>query len=190
MKEALTANPHKAGLPTQQQSAPNANALKISVPVLIPPSTCTPILPLAASTHSGNASIVAVTPSNWRPPWLLTTTPSHTYSTASSVSSAVNTPMIHICIFVIDFNHGISRAQLWVSSLNATNIESCFWVRIFSVVISMIGNSSPSGVRKSLRHSLYRTPNTGESAVRKMAVQPCASALRTIRSCMARSFIV
>ena len=42
---ALTARPQIAGLPTQQHSAPSASALKISVPDLNPPSTCTLIRP-------------------------------------------------------------------------------------------------------------------------------------------------
>ncbi len=72
----------------------------------------------------------------------------------------------------------------------------------------MFGKPIPSGVRKSLRHSLYlsmteersvgssiekarttyRTPRTGESAVKNTALHPCLSASCSTRFCNGRSF--
>ena len=57
-------NPQIGILPIHTPSAPNANALKISLPRLIPPSTCIGIWPLAAATHSGRASRVEVAESS------------------------------------------------------------------------------------------------------------------------------
>ena len=110
----LTASPHIAGLPTQQHSAPRAKHLKISAPLRIPPSTwILTRLPLAASKHSANTSIVAGTPSNCLPPWLLTTTPSTPQRTASFTSSAVKTPLTQISIFgATSRNQATSLPQL------------------------------------------------------------------------------
>ena len=59
--------------PTRTARAPSASAFRTSVPRRMPPSRSTSIRPSTASTTSGSASIVAATPSSWRPPWFETT---------------------------------------------------------------------------------------------------------------------
>lgn len=56
------------GLPTNTQSAPRATALKISFPLLTPPSTYTSHFPLHTLAISSNTSIGANAPSNYLPP--------------------------------------------------------------------------------------------------------------------------
>lgn len=63
-----TARPQIGMRPAKQKSAPRARALKMSDPRLIPPSTAILILLAATGAHSLNASSVAGTPSNCRPP--------------------------------------------------------------------------------------------------------------------------
>lgn len=172
-----------AGLPTQTHSAPSASATKISLPLRKPPSTCTPKPNrLATGAHSISASMVGGTPSNCLPPWLLINTPSHPYLAANSTSSLVRMPLIQICIFVLCLSHGMSRVQLWLESLNELNPESCVVFAITLASRSRIGKENSGGMRKSLRHSLYLTPSTGLSAVKKMALHPAASACRMMRS--------
>ena len=73
--------------------APNASALMMSLPVLMPESNKTVSLPSfwAARTlgdfmMSSRASREGIAPSTWRPPWLETIMPSTLYSRAFSAS--------------------------------------------------------------------------------------------------------
>jgi hypothetical protein len=75
----LTAKPQIGTLPTKQKQAPSASALKISVPLLIPPSIAMGIFPAATGAHSLKASSVAGALSNCLPPWLEIITPSRLY---------------------------------------------------------------------------------------------------------------
>jgi hypothetical protein len=58
----LTASPQIGTLPINTKSAPNANALKMSLPLLTPPSNAIGILPLATEAQSRRLSSVAGTP--------------------------------------------------------------------------------------------------------------------------------
>lgn len=127
-----TASPHNTGRPIKMASAPNAIAsirkingnniaqpLRISVPLLIPPSKYTGTDFATASTilktkkeksgrisTGGSISIVAGTVSSWRAPWLLTIIPSTPASTANMASSAACTPLTTIsrCVMLWKMN--------------------------------------------------------------------------------------
>jgi hypothetical protein len=58
----LTASPQIGTLPINTKSAPNANALKMSLPLLTPPSKAIGILPLTTEAQSRRLSSVAGTP--------------------------------------------------------------------------------------------------------------------------------
>jgi hypothetical protein len=58
----LTASPHIGTLPINTKSAPSANALNMSLPLLTPPSNAIGILPLATEAQSRRLSSVAGTP--------------------------------------------------------------------------------------------------------------------------------
>jgi hypothetical protein len=88
-KGKLTARPHIGILPAKQKSAPNAKALKMSVPRRIPPSIAIGIRPLATGPHSRRTSNVYGTLSSWRPPWFEMMTPSRPWSMARRTSSGV-----------------------------------------------------------------------------------------------------
>ena len=77
------ASPYMTGLPTNTAWAPNASALRISVPHRMPESNNTvtswPAFVLCermASAMAGSRLRLPAAPSYWRPPWLLTIIPS------------------------------------------------------------------------------------------------------------------
>jgi hypothetical protein len=76
--------------------APRASALKASAPPLMPLSSSTGTRALTSSTIAGRASIVAIAPSTWRPPWLETTIPSMPWSTALAASLGWRIPLSRI----------------------------------------------------------------------------------------------
>ena len=72
-----------------------------------PPSINTGTLPPTASTQSGSASSVPITPSNCRPPWFETTIASAPYFTANAASSGFTIPFTINGIFEPSLNHAI-----------------------------------------------------------------------------------
>ena len=81
-----TASAYKTGCSIKTAFAPNSKALRISVPLPVPPSINTSTLFPTAGTF-GRASIVTIAPSNCLPPWLETITPLGPFSTAQIASS-------------------------------------------------------------------------------------------------------
>ncbi len=78
--------------PTRTASAPHASALSTSVPDMMPPSISTCMRRPTAARMAGRTSMVAGDGSNWRPPWLDTTTPSSPIASAFSASAGCMTP--------------------------------------------------------------------------------------------------
>lgn len=85
--------------------APNSIHLYISVPLLIPPSTYISIDYPTAAAISGNISIVALTVSNYLPPWFDIHIASTPYYFANRASAALYIPFKIIGIFVNDLSH-------------------------------------------------------------------------------------
>ena len=178
----LYANPQSVGLPTQTKSAPRASALKISVPCLTPPSTCTGIFPCTASTTSGRASNVASAPFSCLPPWFDTTTPSTPWWTASSASSPVAIPLTHTSISGLQtsFSHAMSRSQFSVG------FAACEW----KVTGPEGATHFPFSIRPGLegpcdsdRSGVFSSPSTtsscsaGSSSCAKFATLKCGGSL-------------
>ncbi|KAG5291930.1 hypothetical protein I7I48_03885 [Histoplasma ohiense] len=120
--------PHNAERPTSVKSAPNANALNASLPLVIPLSIMTGTLPRTALTISGSTSILEGTESSWRPSLLDTMIASAPCPMASSVSSAVIMPFRMIFRLVLEHSQGMVSDQV---------SDASFRVSWFSSVISV-----------------------------------------------------
>ena len=88
--------------------APSANALNMSAPPRTPLSSSTGTRPSTAPTTPGSASIVAIAPSTWRPPWLDTRIPSMPASMARRASSGCRMPLSTIGSLVRSRRNGRS----------------------------------------------------------------------------------
>ena len=104
------ANPQRIGLPMKTASAPRANALRISVPLLTPPSKNIGIFfPFRASEISFSDSKVEIVVSNCLAPWLETKIASAPFYMAMRASS------LHMIPFAITGNPDSFLISLMIS---------------------------------------------------------------------------